>query len=425
LIRSSTRHFPGTGAARGASGFAALAAAIWILTATVLPVRSAALTDTDSSWARLERRLGPADAVAVAAPDGTPVFSVRENLPLIPASTLKILTALSGFEILGADHRFVTDFFLSPNGDLVIKGYGDPMLVSEVVAQIARHLADVLGPEGAVGDVVLDDAFFAEPLSIPGVNDSLEPYDAPNGALCVNFNTVFFARGPDGTFQSAEPQTPLLAPALRRIRASGLDRGRIVFSRSRQESLMYAGQLFAHFLAEAGIRITGEIRPGRVDPAQDRLLYRHRSPFTLAAVIGRLMEFSNNFIANQILISIGAERFGAPGNLENGTRAVEQYARQRLGLKTLHLVEGSGISRENRITAAGMMTILSQFRPYRHLLVRDGDVRYKTGTLSGIQTRAGYIETADGPCRFVVLINTPGRRADPVVRAIAKAISVP
>jgi D-alanyl-D-alanine carboxypeptidase/D-alanyl-D-alanine-endopeptidase (penicillin-binding protein 4) len=402
-----------------------LSAALWLSVAALAGPAFSAPNGASTRWRQLEGRIGPGDALVVSGPDGRRLLALHEKKSLIPASILKLVTVLAGFDTLGPDYRFPTDFYLDPAGDLKIKGYGDPMLVSEVVARIARDLADRLGPEATVADLVLDDSYFAEPLSIPGVNDSLEPYDAPNGALCVNFNTVFFSRGPDGALQSAEPQTPLLAPALKRIRASGLDQGRIVLSRSRQESLRYAGHLFAHFLAEAGVAITGEIRPGRVDPAQDRLLYRHESPFTLEAVAGRLLEFSNNFIANQILISAGARRFSPPGTLEKGVRAAEAFGRQKLALQTLRMAEGSGISRQNRITAADMMTVLEHFLPYRHLLVEEGPVRFKTGTLSGIQTRAGYIETPDGLYRFVLLINTPGRRADPIVRKLVGLLTRP
>ena len=401
----------------------ARAAAFWLVLLAAAAAFAGTRTEPGPQWGQLTRRLGPADALALAGPDGEPVVSVREDLPLIPASTLKLLTVLAGLEILGGDYRFPTDFFISPAGDLKIKGYGDPMLVSEVVENLAQRLAAAMGPEAVAADLVLDDSYFEEPLDIPGVNDSLQPYDAPNGALCVNFNTVFFRRSAAGTLQSAEPQTPLLPPALKRIRSSGMTRGRIVLSRSRRESLLYAGHLFAHFLRAAGVRIEGEIRPGRVDPDSDRLLFRHRSPFDLNAVASRLMEYSNNFIANQVMIAAGARRFGAPGTLEKGVRAVGAYARKELGLRTLHMVEGSGISRKNRISASELMTVLAHFSPHRRLLVAEGPVRYKTGTLSGIQTRAGYIETAHGTYRFVVLINTPGRRADPIVKSLLNALT--
>ena len=379
-------------------------------------------TGADPRWQQLAGRIGPRDAVALAAPDGRRLVSLHTETPLIPASTLKLLTVLAGFDILGADHRFPTDFWVDPAGNLKIQGYGDPMLISEVVARIARQLAEALGPVARVGDLVLDESFFAEPLSIPGVSDSFEPYDAPNGALCVNFNTVYFRRTSNGRFESAEPQTPLLPVVVKRARTSGLDYGRIVLSRSGSEALFYAGHLFAHFLAEAGVDITGSIRAGSVDPSTDRLLFRHHSPFTLADVAGRLMEYSNNFIANQVLIAAGARQFGAPGTLEKGIRATGAFAQEKLGLKGLTIAEGSGISRKNRMTAEAMMTVLAHFFPHRHLLESHGAVRYKTGTLSGIRTRAGYIDTEAGVYRFVVLVNTPGRAAEPIVRMLVEGI---
>ncbi len=401
------------------TGLPALAAAVFL---TWLAAASA-LAGGQSRWSHLAQMIGPDDALVVAAPDGARMLAVHEKKPLVPASTLKLLTVLAGFDELGTDYRFSTDFFLDPGKNLKIKGYGDPMLVSEVVAQIAHHLAELLGPHPAVKDIVLDESYFQEPLSIPGVSDSFQPYDAPNGALCVNFNTVFFHRTSDGHYRSAEPQTPLLPVARDRIRGSGLTQGRIVFSRS--QSLRYAGQLFSYFLAEADVRVTGKVRPGRVDPKKDRLLYHHISPFDLDSVAGRLMEYSNNFIANQILISIGIHRFGAPGTLKKGVRALSDFAGQDLGLTRFHLAEGSGISRENRITAADMMTVLDRFFPFRHLLVAQGPVHCKTGTLAGVQTRAGYIRADQGIYRFVIMVNTKGRSADPILRELVGVLTAP
>ncbi len=372
--------------------------------------------------ARAAAQVGPKDALILAGPDGSVLLAIHAEALRIPASTLKLLTALAGFEILGESYRFPTEFFLDSEGNLKIKGYGDPMLVSEVVAAVASEVAAALPGKKTVGDLVLDDAFFSRPLAIPGVNDSFEPYDAPNGALCVNFNTVFFKTASDRRLVSAEPQTPLLAPAIERIRSSQMTRGRIVLSDGNREGLRYAGHLFAYFLKKAGVTVKGPVRFGRIEPDRDRRLYRHLSPFVLTAVVERLMAHSNNFTANQILIAAGAARYGPPGTLEKGVRAVSVIAEEKLGIHRLKMTEGSGISRRNRITAEGLLAVLDGFAPYRHLLAADNRIRVKTGTLTGIQTRAGYIEADSGLYRFVILINTPGRSADRILRELSAAL---
>ena len=188
-----------------------------------------------------------------------PCFSKNADTLLIPASTLKLLTSLAALHYLGEDFRFKTEFYLDPDQNLVIKGYGDPLLISEELKEIAKTLATHIS---TYKDLVLDTSYFDEPLVIPGVTSSLQPYDSPNGALCVNFNTVFFKKNTTGKFVSAEPQTPLLPFVLPKIKASRLSQGRILLSSEDDECVQYAGHMFQYFLSENGAAGSGEIRVG-------------------------------------------------------------------------------------------------------------------------------------------------------------------
>ena len=366
----------------------------------------------------LSKKIGGNDAVLLADPSGKILFSKNAGENLIPASTLKILTALFAMETLGPDFRFSTEFYQDAASNLIIKGYGDPLLISEVVKEIAETLKTKIS---TYADLVLDDSYFANPLAIPGVTSSLQPYDAPNGALCVNFNTVNFRRNTDGTYASAEAQTPLLPFVMPKVKASKLKKGRIIFSQKRHEITLYAGHLFRHFLAEAGIDPKGRIRLGRVQPGTDRLIYRHRSRFTLAEVVSRLMAHSNNFAANQMLIAAGAKISNPPGTLDKGVAAAKNFAARRLGIHNLEIVEGSGISRKNRISAEEMLVVLRAFEPHHRLLRYEDGVYFKTGTLYGISTRAGYIAHDDGRLfPFAVFLNTQGKSAETIVSDIRK-----
>jgi D-alanyl-D-alanine carboxypeptidase/D-alanyl-D-alanine-endopeptidase (penicillin-binding protein 4) len=132
-----------------------------------------------------------------------------------------------------------------------------------------------------------------------------------------------------------------------------------------------------------------------------------------------MLEFSSNFTANQILIAAAARVYGPPGTLENAVRLAETYGRKDLGLTSLSIVEGSGIARDNRISAADLVKLLGGFEANRELLTHEDRVWFKTGTLSGVQSRAGYILSDNGGFyRFAILINTPGRRADGVLQAL-------
>ena len=87
--------------------------------------------------------------------------------------------------------------------------------------------------------------------------------------------------------------------------------------------------------------------------------------------------------------------------------------------KQTHIIEGSGISRQNRTSAKDMERILKAFEPYHRLMRHEGKDFYKTGTLRGISTRAGYIENAEGRLyRYVLLINTPGKSATRVMKKL-------
>jgi D-alanyl-D-alanine carboxypeptidase/D-alanyl-D-alanine-endopeptidase (penicillin-binding protein 4) len=348
-------------------------------------------------------------------PEGKELYSWNKNKLLIPASILKVVTALVALHYLGESFRFVTEFYLDTQNNLIVKGYGDPFLVSEAIQEIAQRLH---GKLVWYNDLILDETYFQRPILIPGRRRSTQPYDAPNGALCVNFNTVYFKKR-NGVYMSAEEQTPLLPLALEKIRESGLNQGRIVLASRKEDILQYAGELIGHFLTQQGIRSTGRIRPGKVEPAGDTLILRYRSKLATNEVLSSLLEFSNNFVANQLLISIGAQVYDAPGTLEKGLGAARAYMHTELKIEDVRIAEGSGISRKNRISAAAMMQILVAFEQYHRLMRKKGREYFKSGHLGGIRTRVGYIKDPGGrPYRFVVIINTPGKTTAPVMRVI-------
>ena len=367
----------------------------------------------------IQHLLGKKDAVIIASPQGKTIFEINPDKNLIPASTLKIFTSLVALYYLGPDYRFQTEFYLSPDNNLKIKGYGDPLLISETLPGIAKTLSTSLS---RFNDLELDDAFFLNPIHIPGTSPTYQPYDAPNGALCVNFNTVNFKRS-DDTYVSAEDQTPLLPFVAERIKASSLNYGRIILTSRNNESTLYAGHLFKYFLNQAGIESNGDIKIGSVQKQHDRLLLTYVSPFSLRQVITKLLEFSNNFIANQILLTTGAKRYGPPGTLNKGTQAALSYADRKLGIHDMALVEGSGISRENRISARDMLKILNEFVPYHELLRRQDSEFYKTGNLTEITTRAGYLANEKGELyRFVIMINSPGTSIQTVMKQVRRFV---
>lgn len=369
----------------------------------------------------LAKTLHPSDALLVTEGSQNVIFSQNAKALYVPASTLKIATALFALETLGESYRFPTAVALSKETILHLKGYGDPLLTSEVLDEYAKQVAKDLSAAGihTIDGIAVDDLYF-DRVVIPGVIlNSRQPYDAPNGALCANFNTVFYTRDNKGIPVSAEPQTPLLPFVARRI-PQDVTKGRIRLEPT--ESRLYAGHLFRWFLEKHGIKVAMNVRampfPEKKGPYEKQLL----SPYTLPETIEKLMAFSNNFIANQLFLASAAQIEGAPATLEKGRSAF-------CNIMTPHLkacpdaVEGSGISRKNKISAETMDALLAHFAPYAHLLHTEGGTRYKTGTLTGVSTRAGYLTSPSGATyRFVIFTNRDNGNAGTILRALKTAL---
>ena len=366
------------------------------------------------------KNISSVDALLVANPDGEIIYKKNETKKHIPASTLKLLTALTAIKRFGTSYRFTTQFYMDADHNLKIKGFGDPLLVSEAWQEIADALSK---KTKSFKNLILDDTYFSTQILIPGRKHSTNPYDAPVGALCANFNTVFFHRDQQGRIVSSEPQTPLIPFARKKIQTLGLKQGRYTFSHDQKETTLYAGHLLLHLLKERNVKIKEKIYLDPIKPG-DRLIYTYRSRFTLEDALRKMMAFSNNFMANQIFIALGAQVFGPPGILAKGVKVVSGYANKNLNLQDIKIVEGSGISRKNRLSAMDMLAILKAFRPYRHLLRRAGDVLYKTGTLRGISTRVGYIDRqSGGSYYFVIFLNRSGPHIDVLMRCVIQALA--
>ena len=366
--------------------------------------------------------VGVQDSILVVDPQGSIIIAKNDGKKLIPASILKIFTSLVAFHYLGPDHRYRTEFFIDNHSNLKIKGYGDPRLTSEIVLEISRLLAALIGQSTVINDLIVDDSYFNQPLTIPGISSSSQPYDAPNGALGVNFNTVFFKHTPLG-YISAEPQTPLLPYAEKKLVGRKEKSGRIVLSHINNENTIYAGKLFEFFLKQEGVQFKGDVGPGKVNHSHDKLIFRYTSRLTLAEIISGLLEHSNNFTTNQLLISAGIKAYGPPGNLEKGVEAAIAYAVKELAIEDMTVAEGSGISRQNKVSALQMMRVLEAFEPRYVLLRQKNRDFYKTGTLHGISTRAGFIASRNGGrYRYVVMINTAGKSTRPIMRQLLKEL---
>lgn len=381
--------------------------AVFLVCLFIFSSRIAPAASVSEEWRRDFVRALKNGGALVEEDSGKILFSHRSETSFIPASTLKIATSACALVTLGRDFRFPTDFFIIPDGRLVVKGYGDPFLVSEEMTLIA----DALAARGLkeVPGILLDVSYFEPGILIDGSSHTPNPYDALNGALIANFNTVNVHKtgsGARAAVVSAEPQTPLTAVTLEAAQGLPSGKQRVNIGTDPLKGARYAGELLAAFLKKRGIEVRGGMEIGK-SPPDAKLLYHHLSSKRLDDVIRELLDYSTNFMANQLFLVMGAERYGAPANIEKGRRVLKEFLTNKVGWRGFELLEGAGLSRLNQVTPRQMIALLREFEPYRGLLPKEEDLfQAKTGTLTGVNTFAGYFSLANGhTARFAILVN--------------------
>ena len=366
--------------------------------------------------------LAPPASVLVMDAKGNELVAQNTDEPFVPASVTKIVTAWLAMEILGGDYRFETRFYLDDKRVLYVRGGGDPFLISEELAPLATELVAAVGKKPITG-IVLDASYYPSNLRIPGIEDTGEAYNALNSALAVNFNTVYAVRS-GNKVRSAEKQTPITPLAIAQFRLRGpKGSGRISLSQDPTVSLKYAGELIAAFIERAGSSVKGKISTGTV-PEGVEPIYVHRQSRTLSEILVELLRASNNYIANQVFLEIGAYRLGGPVSLEKSLQVANEMLVAHGLADAIHLEEGSGISRNNHFTARGLAKVLELFEPHAELLRgRDGGMN-KTGTMEGVRTLAGYANTSShGRVRFVIaLTSNDGEMRFRLLRAIESGL---
>ena len=358
--------------------------------------------------------------------DGSKNLQQNERELFIPASTLKILTCLAAFDILGEEYRFETHFFRDNQQNLYIKGFGDPFLTSEVILTIAENLYN-RGVRQILA-IHLDDTAYRARSPADGAGHSANPFDAPNGALAVNFNSVPILVSTDGSTTSGEIQTPeipimneigkTLPPGEHRINVNILQKREALSS-----SLQYTGELITALFIRAGIKIQNGFHAA---PTPDHLpaIYIHRSEKSLRDIVRSCLLYSNNYIANQLFLACGAVSYGFPASWDKSRRRFNAYAKNRLHLSTseFNLVEGSGLSRKNRISPAGLLKAVEHFRPYADLLNNRGINLIKSGTLSNVFCYAGFLVYHNKVLPFVIMLNQQENNRDQLLTALYLAM---
>lgn len=396
----------------------------------------------------------------------TPAISYAADVARNPASTLKLLTTLVALEELGPAYAWRTEAYGHGRlhqdrlqGDLYLKGYGDPYLVQENFWRFLRALRQQ-GLRQIEGDLVLDQSYFAPEHENPADFDGrpTRAYNVLPRALLVNFQAVRLRLLPQprGLRVVADPPVPIenrirLQPRPCddagddwTLRVSQAPRGatRLVFDgryaadcgerelfRVVADGPAYVHSLFTTLWREQGGRLAGDVREGET-PATAQLLATWHSP-PLADVIRSINKYSNNVMTRQLLLTLAAERYGAPATTANGERAVQAWLEGRgLSFPELVLDNGAGLSRTARLSARHLAQVLEvAYRgPYMPEFISalpvsalDGTLKHrfggelagrlhlKTGSLNGVRSLAGYVLDTSGKRWIVVYVHNHPR----------------
>jgi D-alanyl-D-alanine carboxypeptidase/D-alanyl-D-alanine-endopeptidase (penicillin-binding protein 4) len=339
--------------------------------------------------------------------DTTPVLSHRAAVPMNPASVMKLVTTFAALDILGPDFTWKTSFYTDGtlskgvlNGDLIIRGGGDPKWVLERIEDNFRTL-QVLGVRRITGDIILDNSVFelVERPSAEFDGEPMRPYNSAPDGLLVNFKTLMFKFLPDPQTQTvrvlSEPPIADVAidtqvhattdgcgdwrSALRadfsnpdKVRFNGnysVRCGENTWPVAYIEPASYAMRVVKAMHLASGGMLDGKVRTGKL-PRTAVLLWQAPS-LPLSQIIADVNKFSNNVMAQQVFLTLSAQYSsfntslhlpGAArtGNLARSSATVQHWWRERLGqaVKAPVLENGSGLSRNERITALALDELL-------------------------------------------------------------------
>lgn len=392
-------------------------------------------------------------AVSVSIKDistGNSVFELNNKMPMMPASTLKVITSSAAVDTLGKDFQFSTKLYKSINNDLYFKLSGDPFLSYNDLLELLEEakLKNIISPKNVYADAsVFDNVEWGEgwqwdddlnPLMpkfsaynldgnilkievTPGVNHT------PASIVVKPFYPITFMNLVNADLTSAENKVTLsrnnnIAPNI--ISAKGtisktqvlripVNNPKMYFSirmadAIREKKLDYYKSITSALLPEKNVYLVGEIK--------------HDLPSILSAILKN----SNNMCAESLFKMAGAKWSGKQGNIENSLEMVDNYLQKiNIDSQDIKIVDGSGVSKNNIVTAEFMTNFLvykasqDDFEEFKTFLPAPGEgtlknrmlyfkenLNAKTGTLSDTSAIVGYLKSRKGKIyAFDIMIN--------------------
>jgi len=363
--------------------------ALALVLLTALPGRADALQD----WVhRMDSRSVRSSAGLWDLASGKLLEGNQPDLALVPASTTKVISTYAMLKTLKPEYELGTELWGDLHGgtvagDLIIKGGGDPFLTSDRIWLLAEDLK-TRGVQHVTGRIRLDQSAFDSQRFGNGWEDTSANTTPPVLPLSVNFNR---------------------------------EDGKLV-----QDPERLATDTVQSILRESGITIGERPQPG----AAPRKLIAFPS-LPLRDLVNDINKFSNNFMIEMLV-----KQFGG-GTWPGGIRRIQEFYATTLGLgpDKINITDGSGLSKDNRISARTLAVVLraawNDFEvgpemvdslkiiggePWK-LHIKDPNlarrIRCKTGHLNAVTSVCGYLQTLDGKLRvFAILLNGPGDDAD-------------
>ena len=395
-----------------------------------------------------------------------PTVSWKSHTQRKPASVIKLLTVYAGLLELGYDYRWETKFFHSGyvrngvlRGDLYVKASGDPTLATKDVSSIVSQIRES-GIRKILGNIIIDRSIF----SVPSRNNSgfdknkYSPYNAMPDAMMFNERRSTICVTPRGRRVRIDRDTPdqsyKIVNKLKIVNGS-CRRGRswprvsIKTNKSGRSTIFLSGRLskkcgkrtickvvsmphrafyytLKQELKKSGISFKGTLKLKKV-PRKATYLFSHYST-TLEKIISRIAKKSDNLMARQLLLTLGAKRFTPPSTVFKGSKAVKQILNRHHILErgTTKIDNGSGLSRVSRLTAQSLNNLLihgalrndaQRWMNTLSIAGVDGTIRrrfkysnvhgrawMKTGTIRGVANIAGYVEGSSGAIYSVVVL---------------------
>lgn len=413
--------------------------------------------------AALQRAKVPVEALHVVVMEAngsqktSALLSHEATTAINPASLSKLATTVAALDLLGPTFVWRTPVYVDGpvrdgvlQGNVYLRGSGDPRLVVERVWLLMRRLQG-LGIQKIQGDIVLDRSAFDLPERNPASFDGepLRPYNAVPDALLVNFKSLVFQFVPERAANVArvhvEPplagvQFPASVPLSNTdcsdyrssLRADWTDTLRIRFTGSFPASCgekvwpvayaapqQFAARAIAGMWQQVGGQLAGQVREGVV-LANLQAVFTVESP-ALSEVIRDINKFSNNVMAQQLFLTLSQQARGT-GSWDASRETMQAWWRDRIGGEVPVFDNGSGLSREERISVLGLARLLqfawgsptmSELMSSLPVTGLDGTLKrsksqsiahLKTGSLRDVAGIAGYVDGANGKRLILVAV---------------------